>query len=402
MVRLGGGDILAPVDTAASDGDVWTCEPGEHVCTSEMSWGVCTPGGTSVGVTHTCASTARCDPDVGVCLPLLCEPGALACADWQTVEICNALGTKHDGQGLCPDSGVCEDGVCRPCWAGQPACQSLHSVGMCKADGTGIVDGSLTMCPADQVCWGAQGEGIVPVCQPDSWRCLNPFVYQACNETGSQWKSSETCPEDFVCKDGGCVYAPCVPTVLFLVDRSGSMADRWAAVYASVSALVADNPDAIFGLMDFPTAFGSTACGTDSGMQIGFSFAETALFDAYFVATSPEGATPLVDAVETISYHAQNIFGVYRGNLVVLSDGADTCTDSEVLTRLEAAVTQLSVVHGVSTYVIGYAYEGDASQLDVMAAAGSTSFTTHVVAGDEASLVDAFNGVVDDIKICIE
>ena len=44
----------------------------------------------------------------------------------------------------------------------------------------------------------------------------------------------------------------------------------------------------------------------------------------------------------------------------------------------------------------------DASELDAMAEAGGTSFSTHVVAGDEASLSDAFNGVVDDIKLCTE
>jgi hypothetical protein len=401
VVILGGADVLAAVDTSGSEGDTISCEPGAYVCTSETGWAICHPQGHGYGVNHTCASTARCDPVAGVCLPIVCEPGTSECKDWQTVHTCNAVGTNFVVQEPCPDHGVCLDGACVPCWPGDPACQSLQMVGQCAADGSEILEDTLELCPDGEVCRASEGVCVVPVCEPESWRCVNPFVYQICDAIGSQWEASEACPDNFVCKETGCVYAPCVPTVLFLVDRSGSMDDKWSAVHASVSAIVSDNPEAIFGLSHFPSGASSESCSASPGLRVPFSFAGIDPFDAYFTTTTPEGLTPLVEAVEVISKYADSVFGAYKGSLVVLSDGGETCISEEIGVRLTDAVTELKVVHGVSTYVIGYNFSGDTYQLDVMAANGGTSFTSHIVAGDEASLIDAFQSVVNDIKLCV-
>jgi hypothetical protein len=399
-IIFGDGDALTPVAPEDSEEASISCEPGEPVCLSDDAWALCHPSGQSLLAVHGCASTARCQPSLGHCAPLICEVGAPSCADWQTPQSCNSTGTGYDVASACPDWGVCVGGACQPCRAGKSSCVSLQASGECNAQGTEILGGSEVTCEEGDVCLGTDGVCGGPLCQPDAWRCLNPFVYQACNDTGSAWLSSEPCPDDFVCHDQVCEYAPCIPTVLFVVDRSGSMEPHWEAVSSEVRAVLEEHPDALFALMEFPSGVGGDGCGTSSNLQVSFDFADVATFEAYFNVSTPTGRTPLTETMENLALTAPAVFGVYRVSIVVLSDGAETCTLEDPTDRLSDAVSQLHLVHDVRTYVIGYNYVGDTGQLDAMATAGGTGYTTHIQAGDAGSLSEAFEDVVDDIKLC--
>ncbi|MGB0592271.1 MAG: vWA domain-containing protein [Myxococcota bacterium] len=399
-IIFGDGDALAPVTPEDTTEEGVSCEPGEPVCLSDEAWAVCHPNGRALLAPHGCASTARCNPALGHCAMIVCDAEVPSCADWQTPQRCNSTGTGYEVSEACQGWGTCVDGACQTCRPGEGACVSLKVAGTCDAEGTSILEGSEVNCAEGEVCLGEKGACGVPLCQPDAWRCLNPFVYQVCDDTGSSWLSSEPCPDEFVCHAEVCEYAPCVPTVLFVVDRSGSMDPHWEAVSAEVRALVEGNPDALFGLKAFPSGTGGNGCGVSNSLQIGFDFADVETFDDYFNASPPSGMTPLAETMEYLALSASTVFGVYRANIVVLSDGSETCTSEDPTSRLADAVNQLHLVHGVRTYVIGYNYEGDPGQLDAMASAGGTTYSTHIQAGDAGTLSEAFEDVVDDIKLC--
>ena len=79
-----------------------------------------------------------------------------------------------------------------------------------------------------------------------------------------------------------------------------------------------------------------------------------------------------------------------------------TCVTDDPTPRLRDAATQLSATHGVRTYVIGYNFFDDTAQLDALAEAGGTSYSAPIQVGNEAALLEAFQGVVEDIKLCTE
>ena len=389
-------DIFAPSTSDATQEETLLCTPNQPVCTADNAWSLCNNNGLAYGLPHTCASNAVCDESVGVCRPVVCEPGAGRCRDWQTPETCNDHGTGHLVDGPCPSWEVCVEGVCAACRAGEPSCMSLSREGICNADGSAFLESGQGDCLDGEVCLGAEGVCGEPVCQPKRWRCLNPFLY----DVGSSWQETQSCPEEFVCNGEACEYAPCVPPMLFVVDRSGSMGPHWEAVHTSVQSLLTEHEDAIVALMEFPNGSSVDGCGVSSGLQVGFDFANQPEFDNYFATTPPSGKTPLVETMEYIASSAPEIFGVYKGSIVVLSDGVDTCVTDDPTPRLRDAATQLNAAHGVRTYVIGYNFTGDTAQLDALAEAGGTSYSSPIQVGNEAALLEAFQGVVSDVKLC--
>jgi hypothetical protein len=72
------------------------------------------------------------------------------------------------------------------------------------------------------------------------------------------------------------------------------------------------------------------------------------------------------------------------------------CMDDD---RTVAAITDLAGV-GISTFVIGYDTSVWAPVLDRMAAAGGTSYTTHVEVTDQASLVTALGEIAGGLLSC--
>jgi len=284
---------------------------------------------------------------------------------------------------------------------------------VCAPLGNAWIEGEP--CLEGQTCHQATGECGPTVCEPTSSVCLDSLTRQTCHFDGSGWDPEVTCPEGWVCSNGHCISANCLPRVMFLMDRSTSMSGPWDSVQASIVDTIELNPEVQFGLTVFPSEegfFAGCTTGTDSP-AIPLQDNAGPLIDQWFEDHGPAGATPLEGAMEWMS---QNVAAVWGDNtasayLILLSDGEDKCTcqlyDDDPEARAECVaeklipLTQSLTAQGVKTIVIGYAYSGPDIELAVIAENGGTEFTDWLYAGSEESLTAVFGQVIDDIKWCL-
>ena len=166
--------------------------------------------------------------------------------------------------------------------------------------------------------------------------------------------------------------------------------------------MVENNPSTRFGLMVFP---GDSKCDVSKTPTISLrAHRAKEAFEAYFESNQPGNATPLLEAMKTIRSQHSAIFKGEEGMVVVLSDGEDTCEkdlEEDALPQALAEQTQALSAAGVTTYVIGYNYQGNAAQLDAIASHGNTGLESHIPAGNESELENAFKGIISDIKLCL-
>ena len=281
------------------------------------------------------------------------------------------------------------------CTPGSRGCPTVHQPGVCNEEGDAWLDDGAP-CAAGTLC-AAHGECQEPTCQPGTKACASESRLVVCSDNGTAWQTATVCSGDTACVQGKCVLKLCLQQVLLMIDRSGSMAGAWDIVESSVVDLIEGNPAARFGALGFPS---DGACGVDLEPDVPMATYATKQMKTFF-SKPPSGSTPLRFALATVAEEAPAIWGEEGGVLVVLSDGGETCApDGNLLGHLGSLTAELRDVHGVQTWVIGYDFEGDAAQLDAIAAEGGTGETQHLPAGDEDELKDAFRRVVEDWKLC--
>lgn len=99
----------------------------------------------------------------GSCVPRLCEPGDLRCADTRTAERCSDDGVRWVSA-PCDASESCQTNTCVPdyrCEPGQPTCTPAGLAGTCTPEGDAVVDATPCQDP-DAVC----DEGVcVSLCE---------------------------------------------------------------------------------------------------------------------------------------------------------------------------------------------------------------------------------------------
>ena len=206
------------------------CEPGEKRCTETAELEGCADDGQSWEMLETCAELQACDPVVGDCIDLECEPGAPICApggqgttfcrsdglgpvdiapkpcqagEWcfDGVEGCvavactpGAVGCLADGRlGICDgfefvgQSGGCLNGEC-------VSCPTPHAYVLCSNPGpVGPVD--VKSCPPGEAC--VQGVGCLPEpCDAGTATCGLINSVATCQSSG-QWTALECQPSDF-------------------------------------------------------------------------------------------------------------------------------------------------------------------------------------------------------------
>ena len=284
------------------------------------------------------------------------------------------------------------------CNPGEVRCVSLLESEKCTADAKTWFAQS---CQADETCIAEVGGCIPHICDPFETSCTSDRTYRRCGATGIDYDDL-LCENQYYCIEGQCLYGPCLGHVLLVLDTSGSMTPHWESVQTSVLNMIENNPSTRFGLMVFP---GDSKCAVSKTPTISLrAHRAKEAFEAYFESNLPGNATPLLEAMKTLRSQHSTIFKEEEGIVVVLSDGEDTCEKELATDELPQALaqeTQALGSAGITTYVIGYNYQGNAAQLDAIASQGNTGLDSYIPAGSEAELESAFKGIINDIKLCL-
>ncbi len=217
--------------------------------------------------------------------------------------------------------------------------------------------------------------------------------------------------EGGACLEFSDVLAPVPPSVLFLLDRSGSMMatgfnpndpleSRWQALYEGVEAVVGD--DALAGAIEFGAKTFSTKgmgeCGVSSSIDVPFELDNAQLLLSTIPGPTEQvnGGTPTQAAVAASLDYMRGYEAEGSKAMVLVTDGSIGCTQDPAA-ALEAITGELAgarEVDGIATYVVGIAPEFNSTKGQLMAMAVAGGSASYFEADDAAALTDALAEVV--------
>lgn len=253
------------------------------------------------------------------------------------------------------------------------------------------------------------------------------------SSSSSQGEStSPTNDEPQPCQVEATEVKPIPPTVLFLLDKSGSMGDlpgylwdhdddvqtpdvtRWSSLHAVVESMVGKFNDTVeFGVKLYPkidaTPYKATgACDVDPGVEV-----ETAPMNgANILAAIPPGdfnvlgGTPMESGIKEAFNYITSLDPDDQRFILMIADGdiSKTCEDQnffEAYYYIETAWME----HNIGTYVVGIAIDDlpSKNQLTMLAKAGgkpSAGPDPYYSTQNQIELDDALQQIIEDTISC--
>ncbi len=219
------------------------------------------------------------------------------------------------------------------------------------------------------------------------------------------------CSTDTYCYEEDQGLSESTARVMLLQDISSSMNDhvdgatKWEIDQGALTAMVAQYGDTVqFGLDFFPI---DEDCGV--GSIVGLDAApNNGTNVANVVATTGlNRTTPLLFAMANfLNPLYAPVFAADGAEpyLVVVSDGKDTCGGEDQYgggstAEALANVTARLLAAGIRTFAVGFGNGVDPSQLNAIAAAGGTQYTTYFDAQNEADLNQALDSIGQTVRI---
>ncbi len=317
--------------------------------------------------------------------------GLSACDGCSTNEVCEQFGAECGK--ACVDTFSCAEGLyCGPDATCTADCTSSDQCGdgrSCTAHGE-CVDGS----GASSSTGGSTGE------------------FMGNGGAGGGTGQGGDCPGVEV------VFEPTTPTVLLLVDQSGSMTesfpggDRWGVLYSTLmnptTGIVASLQSQVrFGFSLF-TGDGGANCPQLSQVPIALNNYDP--INAVYQPAGPLGETPTGDAI-TALLPALVAFNEPGPKAIVLAtDGEpDTCRQPNPQNGQAEAIqaAQNAFAQGVSLYIISVGNEVGAQHQQDMANAGtgkpldgSQGNSPYYPANDQSALQAAFLSIINGVRSC--
>jgi hypothetical protein len=227
-----------------------------------------------------------------------------------------------------------------------------------------------------------------------------------------------------VCSSLSIHFTPVVPTVMLVVDRSGSMrADyggpsRWDALYTTLmeptSGIVTRLADEVrFGLLLYSGHDGDPDGPCPILHDVAPAQDNVAAIDAVYGGIVPGEGTPTGAAVAAATPMIDAVAEPGPKLLILATDGLpDTCGAPSEDSSAQARGRVLSAVGAahdldITTYVIGVGPDISSEHLQEVANAGrgmppgGPDSATYYRALDAAALVDAFQDIVDGARGCV-
>jgi hypothetical protein len=227
-----------------------------------------------------------------------------------------------------------------------------------------------------------------------------------------------------VCSSLSVHFTPVVPTVMLVVDRSGSMrADyggpsRWNALYTTLmdptSGIVTRLADQVrFGLLLYSGHDGDPDGPCPTLHDVAPAQDNVTAIDAVYGAMDPGEGTPTGAAVAAAAPMIQSVADPGPRLLILATDGLpDTCgdpSDDSSAQARGAVLTAVGDAHDadIDTYVIGVGPDISSEHLQEVAnagrglAPGGPDNATYYRALDAAALVDAFQEIINGARGCV-
>jgi hypothetical protein len=221
------------------------------------------------------------------------------------------------------------------------------------------------------------------------------------------------------CADVTLTLEPTIPTVVLLIDQSGSMTapfgagTRWDVLYATLmdpaTGIVPQLQTQVrFGLALY-TGVGDATCPNTT--EVGVALGNYAAMDAVYQPAVPIAETPTGDSITKILPILSAVTEEGPKVIVLATDGEpDTCeVPNPQNGQAEAiAAAQAAFAMGVSTYIIAVGDQVSEQHQQDMANAGtglpldgSMGDAPYFPAGNQQALVDAFETIINGVRSCV-
>jgi len=233
--------------------------------------------------------------------------------------------------------------------------------------------------------------------------------------------SSGTGMEPDACADVVVNFEKQVPTVMLLIDQSGSMTsafgngDRWGVLYqtlmdANTGVVKKLEKDVRFGLALY-TSNGGSAGGTCPMLtKVPIALSNHAAIDAVYKPQSPMGDTPTGESIDAVSKDLQAFAEPGPKIIVLATDGEpDTCAvpNPQNGQPESIAAAQAAYGKGIKTFVISVGAEVSLGHLQDVANAGvgltvgGADKAPYYQALNQQALLDAFDAIINGVRSCV-
>ncbi|HMR04264.1 MAG TPA: VWA domain-containing protein [Polyangiaceae bacterium] len=329
--------------------------------------------------------------------------------------------------------------------------QTLH-----KAWRAARVAGAVLACGWAASCGGSEEDNLVSPCKEE----LKGVCGEACTKTtdcvgGLYCGADDTCTADCTvgggqCKNGnvcdtvgrcvpgisvgnndggnaeGCIKADVTfekttPTVVLLIDQSGSMTanfggnDRWNTVRDALmnpqTGIVKTLENEVrFGLALYTSNDGNSGGQCPMLTEVNMALGNYAAIKAVYDQAQPEDETPTGESIDEVVKKLVPYAEPGPKVIVLATDGEpDTCAQPNPQNGQpeSIAAAQAAFSKGIETYVISVGSGVSLNHLQDMANAGKgltvggSTNATYYQANNQASLVTAFNEIIYGVRSCV-
>jgi hypothetical protein len=226
------------------------------------------------------------------------------------------------------------------------------------------------------------------------------------------------------CVDLSVDFERVTPTVVLLIDQSGSMTqnfendlDRWETLVNTLT----DPQNSLIKELEGSVRFGMALYTSQGGFGNGPTPRECPILTSVDIAlenfdsmsllltdNGPRGDTPTAESMAAVAAQLGAFAETGPKSIILATDGdPDTCEDPNAndsvasKTRSVAAVSA-AYADGIATHVISVGNEVTASHLKALAVAGAGGLASAeaYTALDTAALVNAFNDIIGSVRTC--